>query len=385
MRRKYLAGPLICTFAVWTYGNGTMPILPLYAMERGASSSSGGLFLAFAFLCLALGTAATGLLPKSFANRKWLIVASGLLMVGFTWLMSTTTTLLPFAGATGLNWFLAGVVFSQAATLTGLAADSTDRGMAFGILGMTNGLGALIGGFGVGYIADRFGFTAVYKSIAVLCILVCIGGAVSVESPETPGSSPVRQGGDGTRRSATIGVMLVLLLMSQLLVSVTNATGNLGRSLAMASRGLSKFAITLTASIQGLGNLCISPFIGRLSDKIGRRWILIAMYTVTSASLVLLAFSRVAWQFSVYAGLSGVLIISSVGPAYVMDLVPREHAARGISLFQSVIWAGNIVGMAAAGLAFDMLGISTTILLSGLFPLAGVMLLLVIREPSRGG
>jgi MFS family permease len=381
MRKKYLVGPFICTFACWAYGNGTMPILPLYAMERGASQSSSGLFLAFAFLCLALGTVATGLLPKDFTYRKWLIAASGLLMVGLTWLISYTTTLIQFAGATGLNWFLAGVVFSQAATLTGLAADSTDRGMAFGILGMTNGLGSLIGGFGVGYVADHFGFTVVYKSIAAFCILVFIGGLISVESP---GSLTARLGGGERSRRTAIGVLLVLLLASQLLQSVASATGGLGRSLAMARGGFSKFAINVTASIQGLVALCISLFLGRLSDKIGRRWIMIAMYLTVSASLVLLAFSRTAWQFYVFAGLCGFLGLSGLGPAYVMDLVPKERAARGISMFQSVIWAGNIVGMAAAGLAFEKLGTSATILFSSLFPIAGVILLLLIREQNRG-
>jgi MFS family permease len=350
-------------------------------MERGATETASGLFLAFAFLCLALGTVAAGLLSKDFKHRKWLIATSGLLMVGLTWLTSYTTNLIQFAGATGLNWFLAGVVLSQAATLTGLAADSTDRGVAFGILGMTNGLGPLIGGIGVGYIADHFGFTVVYESIAALCILIIVGGVISFEPP---GSPTAGLGGGERSRRTTIGVLLVLLLVSLLLQSVTSATGSLGRSLAMASGGFSKYAINLTASIQGVVVLCMSLFIGWLSDKIGRRWIMIAMYLVTSVSLVLLAFSRTAWQFYAYAGLCGLLNISGVGPAYVMDLVPKERAARGISLFQSVIWAGNIAGMAVAGLSFDKLGTSTTIMFSSLFPLAGVILLLLIREPARG-
>ena len=382
MRRKYLVGPIICTFACWTYGNGTLPILPLYAMERGASETSSGVFLAFAFLCLSLGTVATGLLPKNFVHRKWLIAASGLLMVGLTWLTSYTTTLIRFAGATGMNWFLAGVVFSQAATLTGLAAGATDRGVAFGILGMTNGLGALIGGIGVGYAASHFDFKIVYESMAAFCILVFIGGLLSLESPKSPAAG--QKGCEGSRRTA-IGVLMVLLLASQLLQSVTSATGGFGRSLAMASGGFSKFAINVTASIQGLVALCISAFIGWLSDKIGRRLIMIVMYLVTSASLVLLAFSHAVWQFYVFAGLCGFLSISSVGPAYVMDLLPKERAARGISLFQSMVWAGNIVGMAAAGLAFDKLGTNTTILFSSLFPIAGVIMLLLIRDPTRGG
>ena len=68
MKRQYLVGPFVCTFITWTYGNGTVPLLPLYAVDRGASPAGTGLFLAFLFLCLALGTAAAGLLPKRFAH-----------------------------------------------------------------------------------------------------------------------------------------------------------------------------------------------------------------------------------------------------------------------------------------------------------------------------
>lgn len=182
MRRQYLVGPFICTLACWTYGNGTLPILPLYAMERGASETASGLFLAFAFLCLALGTVATGLLPKDFGHRKWLVAASGLLIVGLALLTSLTTTLMSFAAATGLSWFLAGVVFSQAASLTGLAADSADRGVAFGILGMSNGLGAIIGGIGVGYVVDRLGFRGVFESMATFSVLIVI----EVSFPSNP-------------------------------------------------------------------------------------------------------------------------------------------------------------------------------------------------------
>ena len=247
---------------------------------------------------------------------------------------------------------------------------------------MSNGLGALIGGIGVGYVADRFGFTGVFGSIAALNILIVIGGLLSVESPAPLPAGP--KGGERSRK-ATIGALLVFLLASQFLLAVTSGTGSLGRSLAMSSGGFSKSAITLTASIGGLVALCVPLFLGWLSDRIGRRWILIATYLLTSASLGLLAFSLDAWHFYVFAGLFAFIGIPfAVGPAYVMDIVPRESAARGVSLFQSLFWAGNIVGMAAGGIAFDKLGTSAPILFSSLFPIAGVVLLLLIREHARG-
>jgi MFS family permease len=386
VRRKYLVGPFIGTFACWTLGGGTLPILPLYAMERGASESMSGLFLAFAFLCLALGTMATGLLPKDFRNRKWLIAASGLLMVGLTWLTGHTTTLMQFAGTIGLTWFLAGVVFSQAATLTGLAADPGDRGTAFGILGMSSGFGSLIGGLGVGYLADRVGFAGVFGSLTAFNCLIVIGGLLSVEKPAVP-AMPVSPGADSgssqPMQKATVA-LLVLLLGSQFLLAVTNGAGSLGRSLAMSSMGFSKSTITMTVAIQGVVGIGFPPALGWLSDKVGRRGILIAIYLVTSMSLVLMAFSRAAWHFYTSVGLFTFLSFSlSVGPAYVVDIVPREGTAIGVSLFQSMFWAGSIVGMAASGFAFDRLGTTAPILFSCLFPVAGVVLLLLIRERRR--
>jgi len=385
MRRKYLVGPIVCTFACWTFGNGILPTLPIYAAERGASRTASGVFLAFVFLCLALGTAGTGVLPKDFRNRKWLIAGSGVLIAGLMWLLSRTTTLVAFAVVLGFSWFLAGVVFSQAATLTGLSAGESDRGAAFGILGVTNGTGSLVGGIGIGLLGDRFGFGGVCAGSAALSALVVLGGILCVESPATvvTEAPQVTAAGTGTRRSP-IGVSLLLLLVSQFLLAVNNATGSLGRSLAMGVGGFSKSAISLTASIMGFVALSVPFALGWLSDRIGRKGIMVSLYLATTASIVLLAFSRVTWHYYVFAGLFAALsIVFSVGPAYVMDIVPRENVARGVSLYQTMFWAGSILGMAAGGLAFETLGLAPPLLISGALPVAGVVLLLFIRDRRR--
>ncbi len=50
MRRKFLMEPFIAGLAGWTYGNGALPLLPLYALDLGASRTASGFFLAFAYL-----------------------------------------------------------------------------------------------------------------------------------------------------------------------------------------------------------------------------------------------------------------------------------------------------------------------------------------------
>jgi MFS family permease len=350
-------------------------------MERGASQSASGLFLAFAFLCLALGNMSPAALPKDFRHRRLLLVACGVLEIVLAWLAGRVANVLQLAIATGAGWFLAGIIFSQGTTLVGLAAGPEDRGTAFGILGMTNGLGALIGGLTVGPIADRFGYRGAYDGLAVFCVLIVVGGLISIEgsssaAPEdSPSVPPVRR---------QLGGFLVLLLLAQVLVAVSNGPANLGRSLSMNAAGFSKSALTLTTAISGLISLSIPILAGRLSDRIGRRWVLVASYLLTGASLVLLSFSRVFWQFCVFAILNAFFGASTaIGPAYVVDVDPHGNVGRNVSLLGSALWVGCIAGMAPLGYAFEKLGIVTSVLITSLFPVAAAVLLLIIREKTQ--
>jgi MFS family permease len=369
--------------AAYTYGNGILPLLPLYAIERGATQATSGLFLAFTYFCVALGNMAPVMLPRNFRHRRLLLTISGIVFVPGTWLCGHVANVLQLAIVTGVIWFFGGVLFSQAATLVGLSAEPQDRGTAFGIVGMTTGLGSLIGGLSLGPIADRFGSNGVFNSLAAFGVLIIAGGLLSIE-PGVPSSlEPTREAPTGSRG---ISGLLILLLVAQLLVAVTNGPGSLGRSLSMSAKGFSKSAITLTAAVNGLVSIGLSLVMGRLSDRMGRRWVLIASCAVISASLLLLGFSRFLWQFLSFAALFGFLSVpQGIGPSLVVDLDPAGNVGRGVSLYGSMFWVGSILGMGFTGYAIQRLGIAPPILISSLLPAAAVVLLLFIRVKARVG
>ena len=385
MRRSYLVGPFICLVATWTFGNGTLPLLPLYAMELGASKQTSGLFLSFAFLCLALGNGIPAVLPKSFRNQRLLILAIALPLAILCWLTGRVTTVLELALVTGASWFCGGVIFSQAATLVGLVAPVEDRGTAFGILGMTNGFGGLLGGLSVGYIADRLGYGGVFSILGGFSLLILVGGFLSPISP----SLPVPEATSGSARGEAqeegrIGLGFVLLLVAMLLTALANATGNLGRSFLMAEGSFSKSAITLTAAVTGLGGLVLPYLMGRLADRISRRWVLVASIAGTTASLLLLGFAHQEWQFYLFAALFAFLsAATAIAPAYVVDVEPR-NVGRSVSLVQSAFWVGSIIGMAATGLVAAKLGTSMAVLVSCVFPAAAALLLLFRHRVKSG-
>jgi len=323
----------------------------------------------------------SGMLPETFRHRKLLLVASGVPFIVLTWLTGRVANVLQLAIVTGVIYLAAGVILSQATVLVGLEAGSEDRGTALGILGMTNGLGGLVGGLGVGYIADLFGYRGVFGSLAVFCILILIGGLVSIEPPA---SSPSRARVERAAGGGPLGGMLIFLLAATVLVAVTIGPGNLGRSLSMNARNFSRSAITLTAAIQGAVSIGFPLLLGWLSDRIGRRWIIVATFLAVSSSLVLLAFSRSLWQFAVFAVLYAFISVPlGIGPAYVVDIVHSRNVAKGVSIFQAMFWVGSITGMAFTGYAFEKLGIPIPVLVSAFFPIVGAILLLFIREKQE--
>jgi len=77
-------------------------------------------------------------------------------------------------------------------------------------------------------------------------------------------------------------------------------------------------------------------------------------------------------------------ISNNVGAAFVTDLVPQERLGVGLSLFQNMMWAGNVIGFAITGYAIQSIGIKTTLLLGMSLPIIGVILLIPIREKQKG-
>ncbi|MEZ4621985.1 MAG: MFS transporter [Caldilineaceae bacterium] len=104
---------------------------------------------------------------------------------------------------------------------------------------------------------------------------------------------------------------------------------------------MSPVTITLLNSSFFAAQFLAGPYLGRLSDRIGRLPVLIVSQIGTALSFVMLAFApSVAWLFAarILDGITGGNII--VARAYVTDITPREQRTRrwAISL-PSLAWA----------------------------------------------
>lgn len=381
MTRKSIVGLSICYLAVFSMGNGFLPLMPLYAQMLGATREIAGYYLAFAFLCVSVGAVLGGRASDFTRHRKLLLASVGAVAVPATWLIGKVNNVLQLSIATGAGWLFAGMCLGIVAAIVGKQAGENERGRLFGVLGMTISLGSLLGGLTFGRMADAWGYPGMFNAVALIMAVVPAAAILLVDEGN---ADPAKVRTRHPRETRWASGAYLLLLFAVILAWVVAGAGNLGRSLSMNERAFSQAAITTTAAVGGIVSLPFPLVLGWISDRIGRRTVMIASFLAGTACLLLLMVSRSLWQFWTVAALMSLHALSmSIGPAYVADIVQKERVGTGISLFQSCTWIGTVVGYIYSGIAFQHLGIRAGLAVGAVFPLLGVLILLFIRTAAH--
>ncbi len=381
MTKKAMLGLSICYLAVFSMGNGFLPLMPIYAQALGATRESAGYYLAFAFLCVSAGALLGGRISDFARHRRLLLATFGALTVPATWLVGRVGNVWQLTIVTGVGWLFAGMTLGIVGAIVGKQAGENERGRLFGILGMTISLGSLLGGLTFGRMADSWGYSRMFTAVALFMTIVPAAAILLVnerngyavkEKTRLPGET---RWADGA---------FLLLLIAATLAYVVAGVGNMGSSLSMKERAFSNAAITTTAAVGGIVSLPFPLILGWISDKVGRRTVMIASFLAGTACLLLLIISRSLWQFWTAAAFMSLLAISmSIGPAYVADMVKKERVGTGISFFQSCTWIGTIIGYIYSGIAFQHFGIRAGLAVGAASPLLAVLILLLINTSSH--
>src|SRR5438045_1983431 len=121
--------------------------------------------------------------------------------------------------------------------------------------------------------------------------------------------------------------------------------------------------------------LVFAPVLGRLSDKYGRRPILLMSLLGTAIGFLILGFATTLWMLFVgriIDGISGGNI--STAQAYIADVTTKENRAKGMGLIGAAFGLGFVFGPAIGGI-LSRWGINVPFLFAGGLALANALLL----------
>lgn len=127
-----------------------------------------------------------------------------------------------------------------------------------------------------------------------------------------------------------------------------------------------------------------SPFWGRLSDRVGRRPVLLICIIGIASSMLVLGFAKsLLWLFigRVLAGFFGANI--SAAQAYIADVTPPEERAKGMGLIGAAFGLGFLFGPALGGFLSQWGYGTVAFAVAGLAVFNFFFAALFLKEPSR--
>jgi len=115
--------------------------------------------------------------------------------------------------------------------------------------------------------------------------------------------------------------------------------------------GASPLVVGLLLGIYSAMQCLFAPILGRLSDRVGRRPVLLVSVIGTSAGFLLMGAANSLWLLFVARVIDGVTGGNiSTAQAYIADVTPPEQRSRGMGLIGAAFGLGFIFGPAIGGL-----------------------------------
>ena len=380
MKRKQILALSLHRLSVTLVARGLSPLLPLYTIYLGANSQLAGYLMSFTQIALIIGNFLAGWIGDRFGHRKVLLIISTGVSIPCIWLMGLVNQIWQLIALIALVWcFHIGVGNNLNYTLAGLFSQPNERGKIFGILSITPPLAGLLAGFTFGPIADRWGYSTMFKFICLLCCILALSELFLEYKPLSNHSLFQEKLSAQSKKRFSKGFLLMLI--ATLIMGVVSFGGSLGLSLAMNQQGFLLRDISFVVAFSAIFSSFCSPLASWMSDRFGRKSILILCYSFGSLSIFLLTNAADLWQF--YLVGCGISLLSYVAftlsSVMVTDLVPPHFLGIGISLFRTILRVGGIIGFIFTGSLIETMGMNFIFIFEGLILMAAISLLIPIK------
>ncbi|NHJ23986.1 MAG: MFS transporter [Candidatus Lokiarchaeota archaeon] len=121
-------------------------------------------------------------------------------------------------------------------------------------------------------------------------------------------------------------------------------------SFYVLSFNLGAVALSLLMIMFALMQFIFSPILGRLSDKYGRRSLLLISISISSVSFLLFTLASSYWMLLLSRMISGMATEIPIAQAYMADITTSKNRTSGLGKVRAAFSAGVIIGPSMGGL-----------------------------------
>ena len=156
-----------------------------------------------------------------------------------------------------------------------------------------------------------------FFAVSIFCLLWPLAALMAEDKPVT---EEIKNAENASVNSRWLTGGISLLLLASLIATIAVFVNILGRSLTMNNLNFSATAIASTGAVGGAIALPLPVLLGWLSDRIGRKLLLIVCYLAGLLSMLILAISTSLWHFWIATPLITVLfdVNRGIGSIYFM-------------------------------------------------------------------
>jgi len=378
---------LVCAAGfVMTMGMGVGDTLvPLYAAEVGATSLVIGMIVSSFWAARTTVEVPSGLISDRVGRRKPVIAGLLLSAVG-SFVCGLPVGPVGIIVARGVFGIGSALFFCTVMTLVVDLLGSHRRGRSFGTWEATISAGSLLGTSVSGYVVYYLGFRGAFFGCAVLMIVSCLVFALP-RSMRVVGEKPLTVGPRGHRfdflRSRTFLVVVfvgfVRFFVEQGMIRTVfplYANRDLGVEVPL---------VGVIMALRDLGFILASLGLGALSDRVGRKSLLLSGVTLTALTIYLLGVTEIFSFLSVLMFLSGF----ASGTVWItLPILVTESAdvpSRGVAMgvFRSSFDAGAVIGPVFAMSLLTSLGIKSCFQVGALLMLVNLVPIIFLLGRER--
>jgi multidrug resistance protein len=373
-----------------------VPAVPLYARTFGVSLTAIGLTIAGYGLARLLSSLPAGQISDRWGRTHALGIGGVITVIGNV-LCALATSYEPFLAARFVAGLGAGFILTASQIMLADISTPERRGRIMatysGVFGFAVGLGPLPGGF----MAEHWGLAFPFWAFAVMAALAAVLAWVRV--PETrmlrTATGGPTSSRSGPKPSFLAQVRIMLMQPGFLVVTLVgfviffSRTGGLFNVIPVVGRerlGLTADQIGLGLASISVMSIVLSYPAGALTDRFGRKPVIVPAITLTGVSFLLFLFAPTfAWfmaaciAWSIAGGIGG-----AAPTAYAADIAPPGMNAAAMSSFRMLAETGYVLGPIILGLIADFFGANAALgWTAALLVVVGLLFAVLAPEKRR--